>query len=336
MVALPSTMRAMVIRQFGTPEVFECDRHFPTPALQPGYVLVQAAATSVNPVDRKIRQGSAIAPEFPAVLHGDVAGTVVAVGAGVDYLSVGEAVYGCVGGVKGSGGALAEYVLADARLLAPAPQSLPLATAAALPLVSITAWEALVDRAQIQAGQRVLVYGGTGGVGHIGIQLAKAVGATVCAAVSTPAKAAIAHDLGADHTFLYPQEPVDKVVQKYTDGQGFDVVFDTVGNDNLQNAFQAAKLCGTVVSIVSRSSQDLTQMHSKSLTLHLEFMLIPLLFNRDRSHHGYILRQIAQLVDEGKLRPLIDPQSFSIDQVAQAHTYTESGRAIGKVLLTQT
>jgi len=242
----------MVIERFGEPTVFQ-SADVPVPEVVAGHILIRVAATSVNPLDMKIREGvvADIAPEFPAILHGDVAGVIEAVGDGVESFKVGDQVYGCAGGIKGTGGALAEYILADANLVARKPQSLTMAEAAALPLVSITAWEGLIDRAQVQSGQKVLIYGGTGGVGHIGIQLAKWAGATVYALVSSDEKAAIARELGADVTINYRQTPVEEFVAKHTNGQGFDIIFDTVGNDNLQDAFKAAKLNGTVVSLVS-------------------------------------------------------------------------------------
>jgi NADPH:quinone reductase len=313
------TMKAIIIEQFGNPETFK-EVDLATPDVLPHHVLIQVAATSVNPVDYKIRQGvvADIAPNFPAILHGDVAGTIAAVGAGVDRFRTGDEVYACAGGVKGMGGALAEYMLADARLVAHKPKSLTMAEAAALPLVSITAWEGLIDRAKIQPGQKVLVYG-----------------ATVYALVSSDEKAAIAHRLGADVTINYCHQPVEEFVAEHTNGQGFDVVFDTVGNDNLQNAFKAAKLNGIVASIVSLSQQDLTLLHAKGLTLHLVFMLIPMLFNGDRARHGEILSKLAQIVDEGKIRPLLDSKTFSMTELASAHRHAESGQAIGKVVLTQ-
>ena len=329
-------MKAFVIAQFGRPNVFK-EIDLPIPDILPDRVLIRVAATSVNPVDYKIRQGvvADIAPSFPAVLHGDVAGTIAAVGTDVAQYTIGDEVYACAGGVTGMGGALAEYMLADARLVAHKPKSLTMAAAAALPLVAITAWEGLIDRAKVQPGQKVLVYGATGGVGHIGVQLAKWAGAEVYALVSSPEKAAIAHCLGADVTINYRQQSVAEFVAEYTAGQGFDVVFDTVGNDNLQQAFQAAKLNGTVVSIVALSQQDLTLLHTKGLTLHVVYMLIPLLFDVDRAHHGAILTQLAHLVDTGKLRPLLDAKSFNMTEIAAAHQHAESGQALGKVVLTQ-
>lgn len=329
-------MLAQIITQFGSPAVFET-ADIPVPQVLPNHVLIRVMATSVNPVDYKIRQGAGadIAPDFPAVLHGDVAGVVEAIGEGVATFQPGDEVYACAGGVKGLGGALAEYMLVDVNLLAHKPKSLTIASAAALPLVSITAWEGLIDRAKVQAGQRVLVYGATGGVGHIGVQLASWAGATVYALVSSDEKGAIARKLGADFTINYRQQSVEEFVAEHTDGQGFDVVFDTVGNDNLQNAFKAAKLNGTVVSIVSLSKQDLTLLHAKGLTLHLVYMLIPLLHGVGRVRHGEILTQLAQLVDAGKVQPLLDTKVFNFSEVAEAHQRAESGQALGKVVLQQ-
>lgn len=328
-------MQAQIISQFGSPAFETAD--MPIPQVLPNHVLIRVAATSVNPVDYKIRQGAVadIAPDFPAVLHGDVAGVVEAVGEGVTTFQPGDKVYGCAGGVKGLGGALAEYMLADANLVAHKPKSLTMVEAAALPLVSITAWEGLIDRAQVQSEQRVLVYGATGGVGHMGVQLAKWAGATVYALVSSEEKAVIARKLGADFTINYRQQPVEEFVAEHTNGQGFDIVFDTVGNDNLQNAFKAAKLNGTVVSTVSLSQQDLTLLHGKGLTLHLVYMLIPLLHGVGRVRHGEILSQLAQLVDAGNVRPLLDSQLFHFFEVAEAHQRAESGQVIGKVVLQQ-
>lgn len=328
-------MKAWVIEQFGNPDSFK-EVNISLPELRPRHALIQVKATSVNPVDCKIRQGAVpdISPEFPAILHGDVAGVVEAVGQDVQDLKIGDEVYGCAGGVKGMGGALAEFMLVDVNLIAKKPRSLSMRAAAALPLVSITAWEGLRARARIQAGQTVLVHGGTGGVGHIGVQLAKIDGAKVFATVSSDAKAKLARTLGADVVINYHQQLVEEYVTEHTNNQGFDVVFDTVGNDNLQNAFKAAKLNGTVVSIVSLSSQDLTLLHAKGLTLHLVYMLVPMLFGVGRKRHGQILADLAQLVDEEKLRPLLDPKQFNFAEVAGSHQYAESGNAVGKVMLT--
>lgn len=326
-------MRAMEIHEFGGPEVFRLgDRPVPKPG--PGEVLVRIAAASVNPVDTKIRKnGPPIAPELPGVLGCDFAGTVEKLGPDVTEFAVGDQVYGSPGGVRGTCGFYAEYATADARLLAHKPESLGMRQAAAIPLVAITAWEGLVIRAEVQPGMKVLIHGGAGGVGHAAIQIAKAYGAHVTATVSTDAKAAIARDLGADEVVFYRDEAVQDYVQRLTDGEGFDIVFDTTGGSDLPTSFLAARLNGQVVTIVSQYEADLTQMHLRGLTLHVVFMIIPVLYNRGRSVHGEILRNISGLVAQGQYRPLLDPNEYRLEQVAEAHERLESGESRGKLVL---
>ncbi|HET7843065.1 MAG TPA: zinc-binding dehydrogenase [Xanthomonadales bacterium] len=325
-------MRAQVIRSHGGVDVFE-PAELPLPVAGPGQVLVRVVASSVNPVDTKIRRkGGGAAPALPAVLGADVAGVVAAVGPGVQRFAVGDAVYGCVGGVRGLQGTLAEYVAADERLLARAPHVLPLADAAALPLVAITAWEGLVEEARVQRGESVLVLGGTGGVGHVAVQLARELGAVVTAAVSSADKARLAKELGAVHVVDYRKEPVADYVARITNGRGFDVVFDATGGSDPSAAFAAAKLRGRVVTIVTAFTADLSPMHMKGLSLHAVFMPIPMLHDVGREAHGAILREVARLVDAGKLEPIVDSR-FPLERAADAHARLESGAAVGKVVV---
>ena len=192
-----------------------------------------------------------------------MAGVVEEIGTGVTSLKPGDEVYACAGGIKGLGGALAEYMVADAELVAPKPKNLSMTEAGALPLVTITAWNAIVDRAKVRPGQKVLVHGGTGGVGHIGVQLAKQAGAEVYATVSTDRKAAVAKELGADHVILYRDASVSDYVEEHTGGKGFDVVFDTVGGDTMDRSFEAAAANGVVLTIAARSTHDLSLLHGK-------------------------------------------------------------------------
>lgn len=328
-------MKAIVMNEFGGPHVL-AEQEVPIPELIPGHVRVRVRASSVNPVDTKIRSGllAAIAPESPAILGCDMAGVVEAVGEGVTEFAAGDEVYGCAGGVKGCPGALAEYQMADVRLIARKPASLSMEEAAALPLVGITAWDALMDRSRVSAGQRVLVHGATGGVGHIGIQLAKAAGARVYTTGSSEEKLTIARGLGADVGINYRDSSVEDYVCEQTDGKGFDVVFDTIGGGNLQGCFHAAAMNGTVASISTRCTCDLTPFHQKALTMHVTFMLIPMLYGQGRERHGEILRELAAMADAGTLKPLIDRRRFRFDQAADAHALLESGQAIGKVVLT--
>jgi NADPH2:quinone reductase len=224
-------------------------------------------------------------------------------------------------------------MLVDASLAALKPGSLDPVAAATLPLVSITAWEALVERASIAPGDRVLIHGGAGGVGYVALQLAKSMGATVYTTVSTAAKAQAVRRLGADQAILYPDTGVAEYVAEYTGGEGFDVVFDTVGGGNLHGSFEAARTGGTVVSIAARTAADLSAMHSKALTLHVVFMLLPLLSGAGRERHGRILESIARLVHAGRIVPLIDEERFPMSRAAAAHEKLETGRAMGKIAL---
>src|ERR1700756_2884644 len=183
----PSTMRALVLETANAPFF---SREISRPVAGPGQVLVQVHASGVNPLDSKIRTGSAAHAKhpLPAVLGMDLAGVVRGVGAGVTRWRLGDEVYGLTGGVAGLQGSLAEYAAVDADLLARKPANLSMREAAALPLIVITAWEGLVDRAQVRAGQKVLVHGGAGGVGHVAIQIARAFGAEVYATGSAPAE----------------------------------------------------------------------------------------------------------------------------------------------------
>lgn len=332
--ALPAHMTAWVLREFGAPEGFQ-RATVPVPALQPGHVLVGVAATSVNPADLKIRDGrsAAIAPPAPMVLHMDVAGTVLAAADDVTGLAVGDEVYGCAGGLRGIPGALADVMLADARLLAPKPRTLGFGPAAALPLVALTAWEGLRWKARIAPGDRVLVFGATGGVGHVAVQLARRDGAEVTAVVSSDAKAELARALGATDVVSRAEAPAEWVA-RLTGGRGYDVVVDTVGGDVLAAAFGAARPNGTVVSSMTRGMVDLTPTLTRGLSLHAVFMLLPMLTGEERERHGRMLREIAGEVDAGRLRPLVDERAFTFDEVAAAHRHVERGAHVGKVVLT--
>lgn len=327
-------MKAQIINSFGHPSVFTMV-DLPIPKIKPGHVLIKVIATSVNPIDCKVRSGAvaSIAPEFPAILHGDVAGVVEEVGEGVTQFKKGDEIYGCAGGFRGLSGALAEYMLVDAKLIAKKPKSLSMLEAAALPLVSITAWMALFEKAKLISGMDVLVHGGVGGVGHIAVQLAKWCGAKVFTTVRNNEDFVIVKSFGADEVINVQEDDVAEYKKRLTSDQGFAVIFDTVGGANLANSFEAAAVNATVVTIAARSTNDLTPMHNKGLSLHCVLMLLPLLTNQHREHYSKILKQIANIVDEGKLKPSIDPHRFTLEHVAKAHELLESGHAKGKIVI---
>ncbi|WP_418318563.1 zinc-dependent alcohol dehydrogenase family protein [Piscinibacter sakaiensis] len=326
-------MKAMVLNAYGANAAFEAV-DLPRPTVKAGHLLVRVAATSVNTVDTMIRQlgkDLPLSPDLPAVLGMDFAGTVDAVGEGVTGFAPGDEVYGCAGGLADLPGALAECMLADARLVAHKPKSLSMREAAALPLVGITAYEGL-QRAGVRAGQKVLVHGAAGGVGHVAVQLARHLGAEVYATGSGAEAAEIIRGYGAT-AIDYRTETVADYVGRYTAGAGFDVVFDSVGGANLPKSFEAAALNAHVATTVSLLELDLSPVHFKGLSLHVVFMLIPMLHNVHRDVHGGILQKVAQIVDAGALKPLLDAPRFSLEQAGQAHARLGSGDAVGKVVV---
>ncbi|MEM7083016.1 MAG: zinc-dependent alcohol dehydrogenase family protein [Pseudomonadota bacterium] len=327
-------MKAMILNAYGDDATFEpAELNTPEPAA--GEVRVRIAATSVNTVDTMIRQlgqeNLPLSPDLPAVLGMDFAGVVDAVGEGVSTFTVGDEVYGCAGGLSDLQGALAEYMVADVRLIALKPKSLSMREAAALPLVGITAYEGL-SRAKVGAGQKVLVHGGTGGVGHVAVQLARHFGADVYATISSDDQADIVRGYGAT-PINYKTESVADYVAQHTDGRGFDVVFDSVGGANMLNSFEAAALNAHVASTVSLLEIDLTQVHFKGLSLHVVFMLIPMLHNVAREAHATILSTMTSIADAGQLKPLVDSNRFVLAQVGKAYAHLTSGAAIGKVVV---
>lgn len=326
-------MKTMILNTYGETAAFEA-AELANPTAKVGHVVIKVAATSVNTVDTMIRiLGSdlPLSPALPAVLGMDFAGTVTELGEGVTGFSIGDEVYGCAGGLANLQGALGEFVLVDTQLIALKPKSMSMREAAALPLVAITAYEGLV-RAGVTAGQKVLVQGGAGGVGHVAVQLAKLFGADVYATISGDKTAEIITGYGAT-PINYRNETIEDYVAAHTNGAGFDVVYDTVGGANMTNSFAAAALNAQIVTTSSMLELDLTPAHVKGLSLHVVFMLIPMLHNYKRDVHGDILAKLAVLIDAGDLKPLLDPQTFGFTEVGNAYAHLSSGKAVGKVVV---
>lgn len=324
-------MHALVLQEFGKPlELTE----IATPSAQDGQVLVRVHASGVNPLDTKIQAGKAghAQRRLPAVPGLDLAGTVVAVGAGVDRFAPGDEVYGLTGGVGDLPGSLAEYAAVDARLLARKPARLDMREAAALPLVAITAWEGLVDRARVGEGMDVLVHGGAGGIGHVAIQIARAHGARVFATGSADSLQTI-EALGAT-PIDYTTTDASTYVADHTGGKGFDIVFDTVGGKTLDASFAAARVyTGHVVSALGWGEHSLAPLSFRGATYSGVFTLLPMLTGEGREHHSEILEQVAALADAGKLTPLVDPRHFTFESITDAYNAVETSTARGKVIV---
>lgn len=303
------------------------------PVAEAGQILVRIKAAALNPLDMKIRAGEAAHARhpLPAILGIDMAGIVEAVGPGVTSFRVGDEIYGMTGGVGGLQGSLAEFAAVDADLVAHKPRNISMRQAAALPLIAITAWEGLEERTQVKAGQKVLVIGGGGGVGHVAVQMAVAAGAEVYA-VDSGSKAEYILNIGAT-PIDYAKETTEDFVARYTDGKGFDIVYDTIGGKGLDAAFQAVAKFGHVVSSLGWGTHSLAPLSFKGASYSGVFTLAPLLTGEDRNHHGEILKQVAQRVEAGILMPNLDPRQFSLADVGEAYRLLESRQAEGKVVV---
>ncbi|SFF63719.1 NADPH:quinone reductase [Duganella sp. CF458] len=307
-------MKAMILKSAGQPLIHE---EIAKPVAAAGQVLVRIHASAVNPLDLKIAAGKAdhARMPLPAVLGIDMAGVVEAVGPGVTAFVPGDAVFGMTGGVGGVQGSLAEYAAVDADLLAHAPRSISLRHAAALPLAIITAWEGLVDRAHVQAGQSVLVQGGAGGVGRMAVQLALALGAQVSATGRAAQREAI-EAMGA--RFI-----------EQLDGEEFDIVYDTVGGAVLDASFRAVReYGGHVVSALGWGTHALAPLSFRAASYSGVFTLLPLLSGKRRAAHGAILREAARLVDAGQLSVHLHGERFTLAQANQAHAALGGGKVV--------
>jgi NADPH:quinone reductase len=324
-------MIALVLEQFNHPFIL---KEVKRPVPGPTQVLVKIQASGVNPLDLKIKAGQAAhaRTSVPAILGIDMAGVVEEVGEGVQAFTPGDEVYGMMGGVGNVQGSLAEYAAVDAALLAPKPHNLTFREAAAIPLSFITAWEGLMDRAHTGVGKTVLVHGGSGGVGHIAVQLAVAAGAMVYA-TDRSHKASLIESYGAT-PIDFTQRTVDEYVKEHTDGEGFDIVFDSVGGSVLDDSFRAAKIYhGHVLSILGWGTHSLAPLSFRGATYSGVFTLIPLLSGNGRVHHGGILREAMTIIEAGKLMPLMDPRHFTMDTVEDAYAALESRTGKGKIVL---
>jgi NADPH2:quinone reductase len=324
-------MRAMIIAEHGGPEVLRA-ADLPTPAPGPNQLLVAVHATSVNPVDAKIRRGGGAPRKFPLVLGFDVSGVVTACGPGVSGWTPGDLVFGCPN-LFGHG-ANAEYALLDARAAARKPESIDHATAAALPLVGLTAWESLHDRARIQPGQTILIHAGAGGVGHIAVQLARLAGCRVLTTAGRPESIAFCREqVRADEVIDHRQADFVARVMELSDGRGLPVVMDTVGDETFQRSIDCVAPGGQLVTILGAvPGQRADALLFRSITVHYEFMGARVAYGIDPAHQGGILAGLARLVDRGLLRVQLATR-LPLAQVADGHRQIETGRTIGKIAI---
>jgi NADPH2:quinone reductase len=313
-------MNAMIFNQFGSSNVLEI-AHIQKPTAAANQVLIRVEHTSVNPVDWKIRQGylSNLMPhEFPIVPGWDVAGVIESVGSEVTQFGVGDAVYAYARKPVVQGGTYAEYVTVDAEAVAVRPTTFGSAEAASVPLVGLTAWQALHDVGGIQASDTVLITAGAGGVGSFAIQFAKLAGARVVTTAS-PRNHGYLRELGADVVVDYNREDVVEQLRQAAP-DGFSLVFDAAGGTALESAWQVIRTGGRLISIVD--SPDAERAKKQGVNAFFHFV----------SPNGHQLAAIAELVDRGQLRlPALAVRN--IKDAASAHDENQAGHTRGKVVL---
>jgi len=328
-------MRAVLMQKAGEPEVLQITE-VDKPACDSNEVLVQVMAAGVNPVDTKLRAKGLFMPgEFPAILGCDGAGIVEAVGADVTRFQPGDPVYYCYGGLGQKAGNYAEYIAVPEAYVAMKPDCIDFIDAAAAPLVLITAWEALFDRARISSGQKVFIHAGAGGVGHVAIQLAKLAGCEVATTISSTEKAELVKALGADLAINYKEQNVTKALLEWTDGTGVDVAFDTVGGEAFNQLVTATRVYGDIVSILQvPDNADWKTLRLRNIRVSQELMLTPMMMGLDEAaeHHSDILEQCGQFFDQQQLS-VFASDTFPLEQAADAHRLIETGGMTGKVVL---
>jgi NADPH2:quinone reductase len=329
-------MKAVVMTAPGGPEVLAL-KELPEPGLARATdVLVRVRAAGVNPVDTKMRAKPAGYPApLPGVLGCDGAGTVEAAGAEVSGLRPGDEVYYCQAPHHEVLGSYAQYALVDHRLVAKKPRTLSFEEAAAVPLVLITAWEALHDRAGIRAGHKVLVHAGAGGVGHVAIQLARLAGADVCTTVGSADKAGFARALGAACAIHYREQNFVRAALDWTAGEGVDVCLDTVGGRTLAESFAATRHYGDVVTLLAPPPDlDWAVPRVRNQRVSFTLMLTPVFFGLGEAmaRQGELLRRGAELVDRHRLNVHVD-RVFPLERAAEAHALLASGGIKGKLVL---
>ncbi|MGL3822979.1 NADP-dependent oxidoreductase [Sphingopyxis sp. R3-92] len=316
-------------------------RDVPDPVAGPGQVVVAIAAASVNPIDVKLREGEfkALLPhKMPFILGSDLAGTVVALGAAAQRFRIGDEVYACPN--KDRIGTFAERIAIDEADLALKPPSLTMAEAAALPLVALTAWQALVERARLAPGQKVLIHAGSGGVGTVAIQLAKHLGATVATTAGTD-NIAMVKSLGADVAIDYRKEDFSEKLRDY------DVVLNTLGPDVLEKSLAVLKPGGKLISLSGPPDAAFARDIGANVVVRLVMRLLSFKIRRKARKRGVDysflfmraegnqLAEIATLVEAGAIRPIFDSM-FAFAETSEAIERVASGRARGKVVIAVT
>lgn len=329
-------MKAILMTEPGQVDVLSFEDILEPGIERPTQIKVRLHAAGINPIDTKLRSRGVFFPDaLPAVLGCDGAGEVVEVGAQVTDFAPGDAVWFCHGGLGREPGNYAEYTVIEASEAARKPESLSFEEAAAAPLVLLTAWEALHDRAHLQAGQDVLIHAGAGGVGHVAIQLAALVGARVLTTVGDAEKAEFVLNHGASHAIPYHEEDFVEAVNAITHGKGADVVLDTVGGETFRHSIDATAHYGDLVTLLEPEDDVIwKEARTRNLRIGFELMLTPMLRDlpQARAHQVEILEQCGRLFDEGQLRVHV-AETLPLAEAARGHALVEEGHTLGKLVL---
>ena len=311
-------MKSAQINRYGGSEVIDINQNTPEPTLSSGKVLVSIKSAGVNPVDWKIREGAfqqMIHLQFPFTLGMDFSGVIKQVGEGVSSdFKQGDEVYGQAGVINGGSGAFAEMALAKTESIANKPKRLSHVEAAALPLVGVSAWRALIENIGLSNGQRILIHGGAGGIGSIAIQLAKYLGASVATTVSANDKVFV-QELGADHVIDYKSQNFEDLLHDY------DSAFDTVGGETYKRSFKVLKKGGIIISMLEQPNSEL--MNQYNVKAIFQFT------QADRQR----LTKLAEWVDQSNIRVNTD-RTFLLDEAGKALDYQKDVHPRGKVVLT--
>jgi NADPH2:quinone reductase len=327
-------MKAWAIKKFGGVNVFEKTKAAKR-SIDDQMVRVDVAAVGVNDLDLRIRKGlhPYLVDKFPFVLHGNVSGRVTEIGDGVFDLRVGDEVYGFVGGMNEFPGGLQEEVVVPANLLAKKPRTLLLEEAAALPYSVIVATLMVFEYTQIKPGNKVLVIDGLNSIGCMATQLAKHMKTKVFTTIQEEKEREEVSSYLADEVINLSKVSIEQAVDKHTAGDGFSVVVDPIGDDNLLESFKAASVFGTIATNNTKTTCDLSLLNQKSLNLHVVNLLSLIQTRKVGKKYQEILNDFALMIDRGDINLRIDKTVFYFDDVAKAHSYLESGKAMGDVFL---
>jgi NADPH2:quinone reductase len=331
-------MKAMLMTTAGGPEVLTLQNIEKPELPSPHHLRVKLSAAGINPLDAKLRAKPVYYPDkLPAILGCDGAGIVEKTGSAVTRFKEGDAVYFCNGGIGDEPGCYAEYTTLHEEYCAASPANLGLQDSAALPLVLITVWEALIERVNLQSGQTILIHGGAGGVGHLAVQLARHLGARVAVTVGDDKKEGLAQGLEAEKIIRYKEEDFVVDVVDWSGDKGVDVVLDTVGGETFLRSFNAARIGGKIVTLLSTplSLENAQLARMRNLSLCYEMMLTPqvMKLHEERIRQRKILEQGARLVEAGTLGVLVS-YALPLREAAEAHRLIEKGGVSGKIILT--